>query len=53
MFKDKKVLVTGGAGMIGRQLVDLLIEENAQITIADLNQPSDLPSIVTGKLFYL
>ena len=27
MFKDQKVLVTGGSGMIGRQLVDILIEK--------------------------
>lgn len=43
MFKDKNVLVTGGAGMIGRQLVDLLIERGAIVTIADLNEPKDLP----------
>ncbi len=46
MFKNQKVLVTGGAGMIGRQLVDLLIERGAQVTIADLNQPTDLPKDV-------
>ncbi len=43
MFKDQKVLVTGGAGMIGRQLVDLLVERRAVVTIADLNEPKDLP----------
>ena len=47
MFKNKKVLVTGGAGMIGRQLVDLLIKKGAQITVADLNEPKDLPQEVT------
>lgn len=43
MFKNKKVLVTGGAGMIGRQLVDLLVEMGAQVIVADLNKPKDLP----------
>ena len=43
MFKNQKVLVTGGAGMIGRQLVDLLLEKGAKVTIADLNEPTDLP----------
>jgi len=43
MFKNQKVLVTGGAGMIGRSLVDLLVEKGAKVTIADLNHPTDLP----------
>jgi GDP-L-fucose synthase len=43
MFKNQKVLVTGGAGMIGRQLVDLLLEKGAKVTVADLNEPTDLP----------
>jgi len=46
MFSNQKVLVTGGAGMIGRQLVNLLIEKGAQVTVADLNEPNDLPSEV-------
>ena len=46
MFNNQKVLVTGGAGMIGRQLVNLLIEKGAQVTVADLNEPNDLPSEV-------
>ena len=46
MFKNQKVLVTGGAGMIGRQLVDLLLEKGAKVTIADLNEPTDLPQRV-------
>ena len=39
MFKDKKVLVTGGSGMIGRQLVYLLLDEGANVCIADLRPP--------------
>ena len=36
MFENKKILVTGGSGMIGRQLVSLLKNENAEIHVADL-----------------
>ena len=43
MFKNQKVLVTGGGGMIGRSLVKFLLEKEAQITIADLTVPTDLP----------
>ena len=41
-FDNKKVLVTGGSGMIGRQLVNLLIERNAEVHIADLNEPKNI-----------
>ena len=43
MFKNQKVLVTGGGGMIGRSLVKFLLEKGAKVTIADLTEPSDLP----------
>jgi|TARA_B100000315_G_C14560939_1_gene580564 GDP-L-fucose synthase len=37
MFNNKNILVTGGNGMIGRQLVELLYDTtSANITIADL-----------------
>ena len=42
MFKDQNVLVTGGAGMVGRALVAKLLRLGASVTIADLHQPSDL-----------
>lgn len=45
MFKDQKVLVTGGGGMIGRQLVKLLLERGAKVTVADLNEPTDMPGV--------
>lgn len=35
-FKDKKVLVTGGAGVIGRELVALLKKAGAIIRVVDL-----------------
>jgi GDP-L-fucose synthase len=44
MFKNQKVLVTGGSGMIGRQLVTLLLEKGAKVTVADLNEPINMPS---------
>jgi len=37
---NKKVLVTGGAGMIGKYLVDMLLESNANVRVADLCDPS-------------
>lgn len=43
MFENQKVLVTGGSGMIGRSLVNLLLKRGAMVTIADLTKPVDLP----------
>lgn len=43
MFDNQKVLVTGGSGMIGRSLVNLLLKRGAIVTIADLTKPVDLP----------
>jgi nucleoside-diphosphate-sugar epimerase len=43
MFNNQKVLVTGGAGMIGRQLVKKLVLKGAKVTIADLTEPEHLP----------
>ncbi len=42
MLKDEKVLVTGGAGMIGRQLVEMLLKEGAKVHVADLKHPEDM-----------
>lgn len=47
MFKNQKVLVTGGAGMIGRELVSLLLQRGADVYVADLKQPEDLKNKVT------
>jgi len=42
MFKNKNILVTGGSGMIGRQLVSLLLDEEATVHVADLNKPINM-----------
>jgi len=39
MFKDKKVLVAGGVGLIGRQLVNLLISNGANVFVSDMKEP--------------
>ena len=39
-YKDKKILVTGGTGMIGRPLVEMLIDSGAKVKIASLDDPS-------------
>lgn len=37
-FKSKKALVTGGTGLIGRQVVDILCNAGAVVTIVSLDQ---------------
>jgi GDP-L-fucose synthase len=39
-YKDKKVLVTGGTGLIGIPLVEMLIEQGAEVRIVSLDDPS-------------
>ena len=41
LFKYKKVLVTGGTGMIGRELVALLLEKEARVKVVSLDEPID------------
>lgn len=40
MFKQARVLVTGGTGLIGTPLVELLLERGAVVRIASLDDPS-------------
>ena len=49
-FKDQSVLVTGGTGMIGRQLVDLLVDRGAKVYVVSLDPPRGLPDGVMYKL---
>ncbi|MBI2098118.1 MAG: NAD-dependent epimerase/dehydratase family protein [Candidatus Wildermuthbacteria bacterium] len=39
-YKDKTILVTGGTGLIGRPLVEMLIAAGAKVRIASLDDPS-------------
>ncbi len=41
-YRNKKVLVTGGAGFIGSHIVDLLVELGAEVTVLD--------NLITGNL---
>ena len=41
LFKDKHILVTGGSGMVGRELVQLLLERGAKIRVVSLDEPID------------
>lgn len=46
-YSNKKVLVTGGSGMIGRQLVALLVDKGANVTVVSLDDPKIAPIGVT------
>ena len=41
MFENKNVLVTGGTGMVGRELVSLLLERKANVRVVSLDTPLD------------
>jgi GDP-L-fucose synthase len=45
-FSGKKVLVTGGTGLIGRPLVDLLLDEGANLQVVSLDEPIGMPKEV-------
>lgn len=40
MYKNKKVLVTGGTGLIGIPLVQMLLDKEAKVRIVSLDDPS-------------
>lgn len=48
-YKNKRVLVTGGTGLIGHHLVDLLLEQGAQVTAVSLDDSSRAPKGATFK----
>lgn len=39
----KKVLVTGGTGLVGRPLTDMLVNAGAKVTVVSLDDPSRAP----------
>jgi len=41
-YKDKKILVAGGTGLIGRPLVEMLIKHEANVRIASLDEPTEM-----------
>ena len=47
-YKSKKVLVTGGTGLIGQPLVKMLLDQGAIVTVVSLDNPSRCPN---GALF--
>src|SRR5579862_7491396 len=48
-YKGKNVLVTGGTGLIGRPLVEMLVQQGAHVTIVSLDDPSRAPQGVAFK----
>jgi len=53
MYKNKNVLVTGGTGLIGRPLVELLLQAGARVMVASLDDVSRCPTgaeFVRGNL---
>ena len=43
-YSGKNVLVTGGTGMIGIQLVNILSKYKANVSVVSLDDPSNLPN---------
>ena len=41
-YKNKKVLVTGGTGLIGRQLVDILLSYGSKVSVVSLDSSLNL-----------
>ena len=48
-YSGKRVLVTGGTGLIGRPLVDQLVQLGANVTVASLDQGQGLDRSVSFK----
>jgi GDP-L-fucose synthase len=38
MFENKKVLITGGTGLVGRELVELMVKRGADVTSVSLDE---------------
>lgn len=42
-YQGKKILVTGGTGLIGRPLVEMLLEQGAEVEVVALDDPARAP----------
>jgi GDP-L-fucose synthase len=42
IIENSRVLVTGGTGMIGRYLVEMLLEKNCKVRVVSLDEPEGL-----------
>jgi len=49
-WKDKKVLVTGGAGFIGSHLIEQLLQSNASVTVMDNFSTGKRENIDTSRI---
>lgn len=51
-FRSKKILVTGGTGLIGRQVADLLINAEARVSVVSLDKlkPNNKAKYIYGDL---
>jgi len=52
-YKNKKILITGGTGLIGIQLVNLLLGYEAKITVVSMDDKKNLPNNKNLKFFKL
>ncbi len=43
-YRNRKILVAGGTGLIGRPLAEMLIEAGATVTVVSLDEPSRAPA---------
>ncbi len=49
MLKDKKIFISGGAGVIGRELIPKLLDQRAKLWVGDLKPQ---PTLFENKLIY-
>jgi GDP-L-fucose synthase len=46
-YENKNILVTGGTGLIGHPLVEMLVEAGADVTVVSLDDPGRAPQAAT------